>query len=946
MRFFTPFFATLVFSAGLAACTPKTAEAPRLFDPEVDIWPHDISDVPRDLDVTYGQLENGLRFALQKNERPKNEAVIRLTFRAGAKHETDDMLGGAHFLEHMAFNGTQNVPEGEMVKSLERMGLSFGADTNASTSYTRTDYRLNLPEVDDEIVDYALFLMRELSDKMLIEEDAVERERGIVKAEEARRHSPQYDASQAFQKFIQPNGRSLKRPIAGTPDSLDGITSEKLRRFYETYYRPDRALLVIVGDIDLTEMENKIRDTFSDWTPAAANGEDPDPDLELTQGRTAQVYDNDELTTSVTFYSAEPPTPSGDTLAERRAGMIKSAANNVVRMRFNKRMQEANRPVLGAGLSFGAGRFVNNLSASASAKEDDWQTAINVLDAEIRRARQYGFQQAEIDELIANTRRSLTDSANYAAKRPSRSLVGGITGAFTGGNVRTTPAYQLESFETEAASLTVKDLEAAFRLMWPEDFPKRIWVSGPHVEDVTEADVLAVFDAARAKPVTPPAERKKRDFAYQDFGPAGEVTSQNRVDDMDITQIKFANNVRLNLKKTDFEDGWIRMSATVGEGWNYFADKKPGLSSLAGSLASGGFEAHKASELPEIFAGKSVGLGLGIGSERLAFSGSTNADDVLIQMQAWTALLTAPGYHPEWREKFIESINTSFHTIDSTPGGVASRDLGRIWHNGDSRYGLLEKEAYLALTLDDVREALAPQLSSGAIEIGVVGDFDEAAIIDAVAKTFGALPARRAEFTAIPEAFKADFPAPDRVTLTHTGEKTQGAIYMGWPIEKSWSLMRSRQMSLLSRIFTNRMTDTIREDLGLAYSPSAGANFSRLYDGYAYFSASITADPQFFEAFEKASNQIAADMRAGGITQDELDRARKPLMESFERAERENGSWLGLVTRSQTSPEQLEWRRSRRDVYAALTTAELDKAAASMFAPDTLHVVQIVSDRP
>jgi len=140
------------------------------------------------------------------------------------------MLGGAHFLEHMAFNGTQNVPEGEMVKSLERMGMSFGADTNASTSYTRTDYRLNLPEVDDETVDYALFLLRELSDKMLIEEDAVERERGVVKAEETRRRGPQYDASQAFQKFVQPEARVIKRPVAGTPDSLDAMNAAKLRR--------------------------------------------------------------------------------------------------------------------------------------------------------------------------------------------------------------------------------------------------------------------------------------------------------------------------------------------------------------------------------------------------------------------------------------------------------------------------------------------------------------------------------------------------------------------------------------------------------------------------------------------------------------------------------------------------------------------------------------------
>lgn len=944
---FSFFGLTALFAIGsLLACTAKTdAPSPQLFDPAVNLWPHDISDVPRDMDVHYGVLDNGLRYALQANGRPEQEAVIRLTFRAGAKHESQDMLGGAHFLEHMAFNGTENVPEGEMIKSLERMGMSFGADTNASTTYTRTDYRLNLPEVDDETVDYALFLLRELSDKMLIEEAAVERERGVVKAEEARRHGPQYDASQAYQKFVQPDARVLKRPIAGTPESLDAMTAEKLRRYYETYYRPKRALLVIAGDFDVDDMEKKIRDNFEDWVPLAEDGDDPLPELNVTDGLEAMVYDNDELTTSVTFYAAKPPTPTGDTRAERRESMIASAAAGIVQLRLSKMLTEANRPVLNAGISSSNGKYINTLTGSSSAKDNDWQSAINVIEAEVRRTLEYGFQQAELDELIANSKRSLTDAANYAAKRRSGSLVGGITGAFSGGRVRTTPEYQKENFDEIIKTITIEDLERAFRSTWSTDFPNKIWVSGPELEDVTQEDVLAAYKAAKARDITPPETRQNLEFAYQDFGPAGKIDSRDVVEDMDITRLKFDNNVRLNLKKTDFEDGWIRMSVSVGEGWNRFASAKPGLSYLAGAIQAGGYEAHKASEMSEIFAGKNIRLGIGVGTDRLAFSGSTNQDDVLIQMQAWAGLLTAPGYRPEWREKFVEGIESSFHTIDSSPGGVASRDLGRIWHDGDIRYGLLPKEDYLNLSLEDVREVLQPIFDSGAIEIGIVGDFDEQEIIEAVAKTFGALPQRNESFDLIPEAYKSSFPKSDRVNLTHTGEKTQGAIYMGWPINLPWTVDNSREIYLVSQVFQNRMIDIIREELGLAYSPSASASFSRLSDGYAYFSASITADPEFFDAFEKASNKIAAEMKKGGITEDELERARKPILESFQRAERENGSWLGLVSRAQTEEYRLDWRRGRTAGYSAITTGALDAIATKMFDPNTLHVVSIVSDR-
>ncbi len=949
MRPLFKFALVSLFSLSALSCAPQTntplADAPRLFDPAVDIWPHDISDVPVDTDVTYGRLENGLRYALQSNQRPKQEAVIRLTIRAGAKHESDDMLGGAHFLEHMAFNGTQNVAEGEMIKSLERLGLSFGADTNASTTYSRTDYRLNLPEVNGEIVDYGLFLLREIADKMLIEEDAVERERGVVKAEEARRHGPQVDASKALRAYIQPDSFSALRPIAGTPDSLDGMSAQKLRRYYEQYYRPERALLVIAGDFELADMQAKIKAVFGDWNVATADGEEPDPRLNPTKGLSAKVYDNDELTTTVTMYSANPPTPRGNNKADKRAALMSSAADSIVRLRFNKRMAEAERPVLGAGLSSGTGgRFINTLSASASAKDDDWKIAIEILEAEIRRAVKYGFQQAELDELIANTERQLIDAANYAAKRPSSSLVGGITGSFAGGSVRTTPKFQKDSFASIIKTVSVDDLERSFRATW-EGFPNRIWVSGPALEDISSEDVLKVFNDARAKKVEPPAERKKLTFAYQDFGPAGKIISQDHVEDMQIERVKFANNVMLNLKKTDFEDGWIRMRVSVGEGWNRFAEEKPGLSYLAGAVQQGGYAAHKASEMSELFSGRNVSLGIGIGSERMAFSGSTNKDDVLTQLQAWAGLLTAPGYRPEWREKFVEGIEASFHTIDSTPGGVASRDLGRIWHDGDIRYGLLPKADYLALTLDDVRKVMQPMFDKGAIEIGIVGDFDRDEIVKSVAKTFGALPTRRAEFINYPDAYKARFPKPARVTLTHTGEKTQGAVYMGWPIERKWDLQSARELSLISRIFTNRMTDIIREDLGLAYSPAAGASFSRLSDGYAYFSASITADPEFFGAFEKASKGIAADMRQGGITQDELTRARKPILEGFERAERENGAWVGLVSRAQTQEEKLDWRRGKTESYAAISTEQLDDIAAKLFNPKTLHVVSIISDR-
>ncbi len=930
-----------IFCLTFSACTNQDADnAPRLFDPLVDIWPHDISDIPPDPDVIYGRLGNGMRYALQINSRPEGEASLRFRVAAGSRHESEDTLGLAHYLEHMAFNGSENVPEGEMVKSLERLGLSFGADTNASTTFSRTEYTLNLPDTGNETMDYALFLMRETADKLLIAEDAVDRERGVVKAEEARGNTPGRKASRAYRGFFYPDMLSTQRPVIGLPETLDTISAAQLRAFYDQYYRPERTMLVITGDFDAAALEQKIKDVFSDWYNATSPPVEPDNGIAPHRDMDARVYDDDELTTQLVMQNARPSTYMGDTKDARRTSFIQGYANAIVNQRIRKKLLASGAQVRGASVSYSIGKTGDQISASASAKGDDWKAMIDILDGEIRAALTYGFQQAEYDELLANSRRSLTDSVNYAAKRRSGSLASGIMGSFASHRVRITPQQSLSFFEANAASATIDDLNAAFKNMW-DNFTPVFWLQGPDVDTISKEDILAAYDNARARPAAQPENRQKLTFAYQDFGTPGTIQSENRIEDFGIDQIVFHNNVRLNLKKTDFEDKWIRIHVTVGEGWNAFPKDNPALIALAGSFSLGGYEAHKVSELSEIFAGKNVGVSMGVGTDRLSFLGSTNPDDVEAQLQAWTALLTAPGYRPEWKEKFNESIQATFHTIDSTPGGVAGRDLGRIWANGDPRFGYLEQSAYEDAKLDDVRGILGPIMQSGAIEIGIVGDFDKAAMIEAVAKTYGALPTRRTLFDPYTGAFDINFPKSARVELTHTGADNQGAIFMAWPTQETWSLDRSRAYGMVRRVFQNRMTDIIREDMGLTYSPSASLNYSQLQGTYGYISASMISDPQYFEAFETAAKQIAADLRSGGITDDELKRVRKPVLESFERTEKENGAWLRLVTRAQTEPETLDRRRSRDKAFEDMTVGDLEAAAKEMFVPETLHVVVI-----
>lgn len=918
----------------------KTAD---LFDPLVETWPHDKSDIAVDPHIHYGVLDNGMRYALRKNALPENEAYLRFRVIAGSKQETDTTLGLAHFLEHMAFNGSQNVPEGEMVKSLERLGLSFGADTNASTSYSRTEYTLTLPEVSDEIVDYALFLMRETADKLLIEPEAVDRERGVVKAEEARGNTPGRKAARAFTNFAYPDAYSTSRPVIGTPETLDAISAEDLRAYYETYYRPERSVLILTGDFDVAEMETKIQTVFGSWSNDNPVPDEPDIGEVNAPGLVAATFHDPELTTTLRLISLSDGTPQRDNLAPREAAAIRSVANALVNQRISKKLLDGDLDVLSAGLSYSQGQLSNNASAFVSAKNDNWKAGIDLVVSEMKSAMEYGFFQSEIDELIANNRRSWIDFVNTSAKRRSGGLASNIAGSFAGGSVITTPESGFERFEGYTAHYTDEKLHTAYKAMW-EDFTPLIWVQGPSLDGVTHEMITDHFKTAMGKPSLEPEIRKTQNFAYETFGPTGRVTTQDKIEDFDVITVQFENNARLNMKVTDFEDEWLRLSVSVGEGEIAFPKDILGLSSLASSLPLGGLEAHKASEIGEIFAGKNVSTNMNIGTERINFSTGTNPEDVHAQLQLWTAMITAPGYREEWQTLFQESITSSFHTIDATPDGVAGRDLLRILASGDPRFGLLELDAYMALNLDQVRSALTPVFKDGAIEIGVVGDFNPDEIIDAVAKTFGALPTRRERFAPVGDTYTLRFPAPERVKLTHTGEANLGAKYMTWPITKPWDITTSRHFGMINRIFRNRLIETIREDLGLSYSPASTIRFSEIEPNYGYAMAVMNADPKFFDGFEKATIDIVADLRKGTITEDELNRARQPVIESLERGQKENGSWVGLVSRAQTETENFDYRKSRRPYYETLSAQDLNAVIGELFDPETMHIVEILPE--
>jgi zinc protease len=423
--------------------------------------------------------------------------------------------------------------------------------------------------------------------------------------------------------------------------------------------------------------------------------------------------------------------------------------------------------------------------------------------------------------------------------------------------------------------------------------------------------------------------------------------ADSRIADLGIRKVRFANNVRLNIKKTDFEKGSVRYSVRIAGGILALPEDRPGLGVMISSLsAMAGLEKHSIEDLRQILAGRSVQSGLGVGEDAFGTEGVTASKDLPLQMQLTAAFITAPGYRREAATRWASLLPIMEGQRRATAQAVASYEVPGIIANGDSRFGVPETPVLAKRSLDEMRSVLQPLFASAPIEIGLVGDVDEADAIAAVARTFGALTTRAAEAPAYSEQRKAKLRSdPTPVTLTHTGPEDQALLMNIWPATDDDDYPLLVKFDLLSDVLGLMLTDKLREELGETYSPNVSVSASDVFDDYGYFSVGATIDPAKIGAVEEAIAETVAKLRDKPVDADLIARARNPSLERIDRSLRENGYWLDRVAVAQSEPERLDRIRQRRQLYLAVTPAGLQQLAQRYLAADRKLSIRIVSDK-
>ncbi|MDE2486392.1 MAG: insulinase family protein, partial [Alphaproteobacteria bacterium] len=803
-------------------------------------------------------------------------------------------------------------------------------DTNASTGFAQTVYKLDLPRTNSETLDTSLMLMREVASNLTIAQSAVDRERGVVLSEERLRDTPAYRIYKARLGFLLQGQRLPERYPIGKVEVIKSAPAGLIADFYHHYYRPDRTVLIAVGDFDPAAMEAKIKARFSDWKPVGAAGPDPDLGKVEKRGTQAKLVVEPGVPLSMQLTWVRPPDLAPDSMAKRRRDLLQLLGFQVLNRRFETLARGANPPFLGAA-AFKADQehSAEVTMVAVNATPDHWRSALDAIEQETHRAAEYGVRQDELDREITEIRTALRAAVASAPTRRPGPLADQIVSSLDDRQVVTSPAQDLAFFEGVVKDLKAKDVSEALRSMFRGSGPL-LFVASPKPIAGGEPALLAALNAAEKQTVTPPQAPRQVTWPYESFGPPGKVVETRDISDLETTFVRFANGVRLTVKPTKFTDDQVLVRVNIGHGLQDLPRSRQADSWAAGALIEGGLGKISSEDMERVLASKVFQARFGVGENSFALSGGTRREDLPTELQVLAAYASDPGWRPEGFERIKNATRIIEDQFSSTDSGVLARDLPGLMHSGDKRWTFPTKREIDATTLDDVKAQIDPYLLHDPIEVVIVGDVSVDDAVQAVASTFGALPPR-ADADPVPPARKdVAFPAPNAspLVLTHKGRADQAIGYAAWPTTDFWANPQdARADAVLGEVMGLRLIDQLREAEGVTYSPSVSYNHSLIFPGYGYIAASVEVPPAKLGSFFSQVDKIAADLAAKGPTPDELERAKKPRIDAIEKAQVTNGYWLTELSGAQVDPRRLDFVRELVPGTERVSAADVQRAA-------------------
>ena len=900
-------------------------------------WPAVESDLPPDPALRQGTLPNGLRYAILPNAEPKNRISLRLLVAVGSLHERDDELGLAHFVEHMAFRSTRSHPAGSMVATLQRLGVGLGPDNTAFTFPDHTIYQLELPDTTEATLRDGLGVFREYAEEVTFDAPLIEKERGVILSENATRDTPTARSGLANLAMLWPDSRQVRRPVGGVSETVRSFTREQFVAFYDAWYRPERMSVIAVGDLAPEQAQALIEAEFGNLHPRGAARAEP-ADIVTAEARLPDVgifSDAGLLGVQISLEHPRSHPRTEDTHARRTQLLHEALAVGLLQARLQKIAHEAEATFVTPTAQLLSPMAEWQLaSISAAGKIDDWTKVAAELEREHRRTFQFGFTVRELAEAKAGLATLYDEATRTAATRRSEMLAGQLADCLIAGAPFVHPTEMQRDMAPVLATTTLADCLHEFRATWSTHSPHVFIAANPSFQ-ITRNEIAKVLNASRATAVSPREEAAPAVFAYDNFGPPGQLVRDEHLTDLDVRLATFANGVRCNFKSTTFAADAIEIRVRVGDGKLSQPENKPGLDLLANTLVTaGGLGRHTAQELPGVLAGHLVSVAFGVQDEACVFTAGCPRRDLPLALKLIAAYLTDTAYRPEAQREATATLNTMYMNFSTSPSGAIWLNAMREMAGGDRRFGIARPDEVYARNIDELKAWLEPQFKHGAIELSVVGDVTWEEVSAAVARSLGALPKRDERAPASAAALALKPPRAPIAPHTYQMEPHVKLASIGWycPIAPPTDIHEIRRCHLMAYVLTERIRQRVREELGAAYSTGATFAETEAYPNLNHFLVYAEVAPAQVDRAMAIVERETASLAFKGLTEDEFARAKPPYLHDMDDYLRTNGYWGGTVlSDAQQRPARLDAVRDRAADNASITCAEMSALAKRYF---------------
>ena len=946
----TPRLVRLALLTSVAAGVPAPAQQARGPSVSADVsasgsaWQNRGSDIAVDPAWKLGTLSNGLRYAVRRADQPAGAISVRVRLGVGGLMEGDAQQGWSHLLEHMVFRGTAHVADGEGVKLWQRLGASFGSDTNAQTTLTATSFQLDLPHPGREEYGQAMAVLAEMMDSARIEPSLLATERRVVEAELAQRLSPlAHKIKDAQQPLFLAGTKAAVRDVIGTPETLANATASALKAYYETWYRPDNAVVVVTGDADPAMLEAGIMHAFGAWR--ASGRLPPTPDWGTPSAPAvpvATVTDPQAPDTLVLSFVA--PHPDGPfTVARQQRQFVELVATRVLIQRLAAASRE-DKAIVNAGAQRAEQyRIEDQFIIAVQPKPRQWRAALEQAYGVINGVASHPPAQAEIDEQAATVANALDQAQRAATTQSAPSLATSFINDVDNGDVSGAREFYARLFAAGQPALTPSTIAATIRrLVAPAP---RLLVMGP--QPLAGGTTAAVAALVAAEKVAGGAAAELRSVSFDQLVLAGcpaTATAPIAIPRLAAERVRLSNGVEMAFKRTTFERDRVRVRVDVGAGVLGEPRGEPGLWWTAAALSAAGIGPFSAAELARVTAGHQYGFAVAAGVDGATLTGATDASDLPGMLKLITAQLTQPRFDASVVSRLRESALANYASIYSQPGGVFQVFAGAALHGGDQRFNALpSRDAIGRLTLADFRRFWIERLAQGPVRVTIVGDVDQASATAAAAASLGTLGRRT---TAIRQnEVLASAPAAP-VTLTHRGDLGQVLVARVWPTLGDLDDRRaSTALYLAATIIQTGLTEGFRATEGGSYSPIALHAQTDSLAHYGAFVAGAQVQTARVPEFRRTLDQLVADLASNGPSPDAFKRAQSTALSAAERNRENNDWWLaelsGLLTAGFT-PVRISNVAESVTRIGEVSAAGVKAAVTRYLQPAQAFLVQVV----